>query len=84
MTIIRLSAKGQLVIPSEIRAKYDLRKGDRFLVREEAGQIVLQPLERHPVVDLRGAFASGSDLTAELLRERQAERDAPGSCGGHA
>ncbi|MDP2872574.1 MAG: AbrB/MazE/SpoVT family DNA-binding domain-containing protein, partial [Bacillota bacterium] len=74
VTIVKLSAKGQLVIPSEIREKYDLRKGDRFQVREEAGAIVLQPLERHPALELRGAFKGKPSLTEALLRERRADR----------
>ncbi|RJQ09530.1 MAG: AbrB/MazE/SpoVT family DNA-binding domain-containing protein [Bacillota bacterium] len=74
MTIIRLSGKGQLVIPSEIRNKYNLRKGDRFLVREEAGEIVLRPLERHPLLELRGAYKGPSSLAEALIRERQSER----------
>jgi len=74
LTIIRLSGKGQLVIPSEIRAKYNLRKGDRFLVRDRAGEIVLQPLERHPFLDLRGAYKGETSLTEALVRERQKDR----------
>lgn len=74
MSIVTLSAKGQLVIPSEIREKLDLQKGDRFRVRVEAGAIVLEPLERHPVVALRGAFRGGVSLTEALLRERSADR----------
>lgn len=74
MTIVRLSSKGQLVIPSEIRSKYGLRKGDRFLVCEEARAIILRPLERHPVLDLRGAYKGDANLTELLLQERQAEK----------
>jgi len=74
LAMIRLSGKGQLVIPSEIRNKYNLRKGDRFLVREEAGEIVLHPLERHPLLDLRGAYKGGTSLTQALIRERQSDR----------
>jgi bifunctional DNA-binding transcriptional regulator/antitoxin component of YhaV-PrlF toxin-antitoxin module len=68
------SGLGRACFPSEIRSKYDLRKGDRFLVREEAGAIVLQPLERHPVLDLRGAYKGDAELTEALLRERRADR----------
>jgi len=74
--IVRLSAKGQLVIPSELREKYNLQKGDRFLVREEGGAIILQPLERHPVLDLRGMLRPGGpSLTNALLRERRQDRE---------
>lgn len=74
LTIVRLSGKGQLVIPTEIRNKYNLRKGDRFLVREEAGEIVLRPLERHTLLELRGAYKGGTSLAEALVGERQSER----------
>lgn len=74
VTVVKLSDKGQLVIPSEIRAKYNLSKGDRFLVREEAGRIVLEPLPRHPLLELRGAFGLDVDLVEQLLQERKKDR----------
>lgn len=74
VTVVTLSEKGQLVIPREIRVKYKLSKGDRFLVREEAGKIVLEPLPRHPLLELRGAFSSDVDLVGQLLQERQKDR----------
>lgn len=73
MAIITLSKKGQIVIPSEIRHKYRLRKGDRLLMKDENGKITLQPLERHPLLGLRGAFKAGTDLTQALLLERRME-----------
>ncbi len=74
MTVVRLSDKGQLVIPAEVRAKYGLTKGDRFLVREDAGRIVLEPLPRHPLLELRGAFKSETNAVESLLREREGDR----------
>ncbi len=73
--VITLSDKGQIVIPSEIRQKYDLQKGDRFLVRDEDGKITLERLERHPILGLRGAYRGLGDLTSALLRERRADRE---------
>lgn len=74
VTVVKLSDKGQLVIPSEIRAKYNLSKGDRFLVRDVEGKIVLEPLPRHPLLELRGAFKSETDAIKLLLREREKDR----------
>ncbi len=74
MTVVTLSNKGQLVIPSEIREKYNLCKGDRFLVRDVGGKIVLEPLPRHPLLELRGAFKSGAGAVDLLLRERENNR----------
>ncbi|MDI6637515.1 MAG: AbrB/MazE/SpoVT family DNA-binding domain-containing protein [Bacillota bacterium] len=69
-----MSRKGQIVIPVKIRRKYNLRQGDRFLVRDKGGTIILEPLERHPLLGLRGAFKEKKDLVGALLRERHAER----------
>jgi len=74
VTVVKLSDKGQLVIPAEVRAKYGLTKGDRFLVREDAGRIVLEPLPRHPLLELRGAFKSETNAVELLLREREGDR----------
>jgi len=74
VTVVKLSSTGQLVIPSEIRDKYDLRKGDRFLVRDVGGKIVLEPLPRHPLLELRGAFKSKASAVDLLLREREEDR----------
>ncbi len=73
---ITLSAKGQIVIPRKIREKYNLKKGDRLLVRDEDGKIVLEITERYPILELRGAFRGKGSLTRALLEEREAERKA--------
>jgi AbrB family looped-hinge helix DNA binding protein len=45
--ITTLSAKGQLVIPRDIRVKWGLRKGDDFTVLCAAnGVILLRPVRR--------------------------------------
>ena len=38
-----LGARGQLVIPKEARAKLNLKEGERFLVIEHLGKIILVP-----------------------------------------
>lgn len=74
LPVVRISAKGQIVIPIEIRETYNLRKGDRLMVREEGGRIILEPLERHPILDLRGTYKGKTNLTQVLIRERRADK----------
>ena len=74
MNVITLSGKGQVVIPKEIRQKYNLKKGDRLLVREVSGKIILEITERHPILNLRGTFKGKGSLTQALLENRKAER----------
>lgn len=74
MIVTIVSKKGQVVIPVEIRRKYNLQQGDRLAVKDMDGRIVLEPLERYPLLSLRGAFKDGPSLTRALLAERAAER----------
>lgn len=74
MVFTTLSKKGQLVIPGKIRRQQGLKQGDRFLVKCEDEKIILEPLERHPILRLRGAFKGKTSLTQALLRERHLER----------
>jgi AbrB family looped-hinge helix DNA binding protein len=74
LNIITLSGKGQIVIPREIRQKYNLNKGDRLLVTVENDRIILHMKERYPILGLRGALSSKGSLTRALLQERKAER----------
>lgn len=41
--IAKMTSKGQLVIPQEIRKEMKLREGTRFIAIEARGQILLRP-----------------------------------------
>lgn len=40
----KMEKRGRVTIPIEIREKLHLRAGQRFLVKEKDGEIVLQPM----------------------------------------
>ena len=42
MEIARITSKGQVTIPRDIRVKMDLKKGDKILFFEENGRYFLQ------------------------------------------
>ena len=70
---VTVSTKGQLVIPAKMRTALQIKPGMRFAVLRERNQIILRPLNRQFVDELRGSTsgrASGSDL---LLKERREE-----------
>ncbi len=77
MRTIKISGKGQISIPADLRRRYDLNKGDQLIVRETDNGIVLTPIPEHPLLSLRGCFKStpGTKLTEELLNERKTERE---------
>ena len=42
--IVKVSPRGQIVIPIDIRTELDVRPGDRLLVKNNGGQITIQKL----------------------------------------
>lgn len=57
MTLTRLSTKGQIVLPKEVRDRYGLQAGAELEVEEHADHIVLRPVRRVGVDDLLGLLA---------------------------
>jgi antitoxin PrlF len=68
-----ISAKGQIVIPAEMRAALHLEPGDKLILSQEGKSITLE--RRSDILkSLRGKYATpGRSLAAELHDERQAE-----------
>ena len=42
MELARISSKGQITIPKEVRKKLNLKEGDKVLFIEEDGKVVIQ------------------------------------------
>ena len=79
---MRVSSRGQIVIPAALRRRLGLKTGQSLIARPGNGrEVIFAPVEeRQPDIDdmLRRARAwvarSGRDLVEELHRRRQAER----------
>ncbi|WP_257611998.1 AbrB/MazE/SpoVT family DNA-binding domain-containing protein, partial [Neomoorella thermoacetica] len=52
--MVKISAKGQLVIPALLRRKYGLQAPGRALIIEKEGQIIITPAPSDPVIEARG------------------------------
>jgi AbrB family looped-hinge helix DNA binding protein len=46
--IVKVSPRGQIVIPIDIRKELDIKTGDRLLVKKDGGQITIQKLIIRP------------------------------------
>ena len=73
-TIVTVSSKGWVVIPSLFRRQIGLKPGMKILVTETDGKIVLTPQAIDPVDALYGKLAAGESLTRALLTDRKKER----------
>ena len=73
-TIVTVSSKGWVVIPSPVRKKIGLKPGMKVAVSEAEGKIVLTPQQTDPVDRLYGVLSEGESLTDTLLAEREKEK----------
>jgi AbrB family looped-hinge helix DNA binding protein len=73
MTVVKTSARGQIVIPRDIRRRLNIIPGKKLLIKVEGEQVVIQPLPDDPVEAFRGIFAKGDSLTKALIKDRKEE-----------
>ena len=71
---IRLSSKGQLVLPKNIREKLNLKSGDQFQARVVDQTIVLEQVPVDLIQKLRGKY-TGHDFIRDLEEEHRQEMD---------
>ena len=74
MYTAKVSTKGWVVIPKELREKYGLRKGTQVQVVDYNDVLALVPLPDDPVEALHGLLEEGPSLTKDLMIERARER----------
>ena len=73
MEIVTSTVKGQIVIPAHIRRKFGIKKGTRFHVYEQRDRIIVEPIERDPVVEGRGMLKTGGRILKALIEDRKRE-----------
>ena len=72
---VKMSSRGQLVIPVDVRRQLELGRGSRFELEVEGDEIVLKPIADDQWRAYRGVLDDGPSLTNALEEERQHERD---------
>jgi len=72
---VQLSTKGQIVIPAELRERYGLSAGSRFVVEDGKGCIILRPITEAYIDSLRGYFKGGPSLGDMREREHRDDRE---------
>jgi AbrB family looped-hinge helix DNA binding protein len=71
--LVKLSSKGQLIIPKAVRRALGLEAGDELRLRLVERRIVLEPVRGGSLIEaLYGRYA-GAHLLEELEQEHQQE-----------
>ena len=69
-----VSEKGWIVIPAELRKKYNLHPGAEVSVVDYGGGLALVPTMPRPVRQAAGMLRGRTSLTRALLAEHRRER----------
>ena len=68
----KVSTKGQVVIPAELRTRHHLEPGAQVRIFEYGDLVCIAPVVKEPVTAAYGFLADGGKpLTEELLEERK-------------
>ncbi len=73
MKTTTVSEKGWVVIPNEIREKYNIKKGDKVNIVDYGDIIAIIPASKNVIRDSEGIFKSKKSLTKSLLSNRKEE-----------
>lgn len=69
-----ISSKGQVVVPSELREKFDLAKGTHAMWSEENGRLVLTPITARRLDEIMG-FLKPQPGEPSMFEEHFSERE---------
>ena len=71
---IRVSSKGWVVIPAELRKRYQLKPGTAVEVIDYGGVLAIVPVKENPIDESAGMLAGGGkSLTQALLDDHNQE-----------
>ncbi len=71
---LTISEKGWVVIPAELRKKYQLGPGSEVVIVDYGGVLAIVPAAREPIKHGRGLLKNIPSLANDLRKERAKER----------
>ena len=73
MPIVTSTIKGQIVIPAEIRARFEIKKGTRVNVYDDGDRIIVEPIADDPIKRGRGMLKTKGKILRALVADRKRE-----------
>jgi AbrB family looped-hinge helix DNA binding protein len=70
MTTAVITAKGQIVIPSKIRKRLNIKRGSRLYIEERGDELILKPVTPGYFEQIAGVLLTKGKLSKALLKER--------------
>jgi antitoxin PrlF len=64
--IIKVSSKGQIVIPKEVRKKVGVKSGEKLLVLTRDGDILLRKIKKEAIEDIAHKIEKATEETIDV------------------
>jgi AbrB family looped-hinge helix DNA binding protein len=73
-SVLTVSAKGWVVIPAEMRKKYNLAPGSKVVIVDYGGVLAILPVPKDPIKAGRGFLKGKPSMYADMKKERELEK----------
>lgn len=73
MQVLKVLNKGQVVIPAELRQRFDIQPGHRIEIRDAGDHLELYRLPTDPVSAFQGSLKRDISLADTLIDEHKLE-----------
>lgn len=78
MTTTIVTSKGQIVIPSKIRRRLNIKKGTRLYIEEKGDELILKAVTPAYFERIAGVLATKGKLSKALTEERKKDKEREG------
>ena len=75
MTTTVVTTKGQIVIPSKIRRRLNIKKGTKLYIEEKGDELVIKPVTPEYFERMAGILPTKGKLSQALLEERAKDKE---------
>jgi len=75
MLLTTLSSKGQIILPSKLRKKLNIKKGSKFIIEFKNNKIILTLLNKEFYERLAGSISGKGKLLKTLISEKEREKN---------
>ena len=75
MTTTVVTSKGQIVIPSKLRRRFNIKKGTKLYIEERGDELVLKAVTPEYFEKMAGVLQTKGKLSKALLEERSKDKE---------